>query len=114
MTRSWKALAAAAVLACIAAPAMAGPSVLDNWATVAVPAPPEVKPVTVDSASTALLLLDITAALCPPRPRCVAMLPALSKLLADARAHNMLVVYSAGAQTPTSLPPDPHPAIAAK
>ena len=113
ISRSLRVLALAAGLALPAA-AVAGPSILDSWTTVPMPPPPEIKPVSVDSAHTALLLLDFLAPNCTDqqRPRCVKTLPALQKLLADARAHKIKVIYSAGAVTPTSLPPDPAPAIA--
>ncbi|HWP67591.1 MAG TPA: HD domain-containing protein, partial [Candidatus Limnocylindria bacterium] len=38
-------------------------------------------PVTVDPATTALLVLDLNTAVCPPRPGCVASLPAAAALL---------------------------------
>ncbi len=50
---------------------------------------------TVDPKTTALLLLDFLPSFyCSDDPRCVATLPAMKKLLAEARAHGMLVVYS--------------------
>lgn len=51
-------------------------------------------PVTVDPATTAYLVLDLTAAVCTPNPRCVATLPAAARLLAKARAAGALVVFS--------------------
>jgi nicotinamidase-related amidase len=51
-------------------------------------------PVTVDPATTAYLVLDLTAMVCTPNPRCVATLPAATRLLAQARAADALVVFS--------------------
>lgn len=70
--------------------------VLDDWAGVKLPPPPAVKPVVVDPKTTALLLFDFTAQTCSSerRPRCAASMPAMAKLLADARSRGMFVVYS--------------------
>ena len=51
-------------------------------------------PVTVNPATTAYLVLDLTTAVCAPNPACVATLPAAADLLARARAAGALVVYS--------------------
>jgi len=61
---------------------------------VARPPAPALKPVTVDAKTTALLMLDFMNQNCGKRPRCLASIPAVTKLLADARAKNMAVVYS--------------------
>jgi nicotinamidase-related amidase len=62
----------------------------------AVPPPPEAKSVTVDPKMTALLVLDIQTQNCNPerRPRCVASLPSIQRLLRQARDKGMVVVYS--------------------
>jgi nicotinamidase-related amidase len=59
-----------------------------------IPAIPHTVPVTANPASTAYLVLDLTAAVCTPNPRCVATLPAAANLLAKARAAGVLVVFS--------------------
>ena len=73
-----------------------GHTIVDDWATVQVPSPPELKPVTVDPQVSALLVLDIQRQNCNAerRPRCVASLPQVARLLAEARHKGMLVVYS--------------------
>ncbi len=78
------------------APASAQQTIIDEWAAIKTPPAPELKPVTVDPETTALLLLDFVKQACnmQRRPRCVASLPATKKFLAEARAHHMLVVYS--------------------
>ncbi len=88
----------AAVLAAVAVPS--GPAraetIIEEWTSVKVPAAPALKPVTVDPKTTALLMLDFMHQNCNDkrRPRCVASLPAMKKLLAEARAHNMPVIYT--------------------
>lgn len=63
---------------------------------IAPPPAPELKQVTVDPKTTALLLLDFVKQSCNEqrRPRCVASVPATKKFLGEARAHQLLVVYS--------------------
>ena len=70
--------------------------VLDDWARVALPPAPTVKPAVIDPAKTALLLFDFTTQTCSQerRPRCAASMPKMARLLADARAKKMLVIYS--------------------
>ena len=69
---------------------------ISDWKDLAFPPAPELKPAKVDPATTALLLLDFTNQTCTPerRPRCAAQVPGLAKLLGDARAKNMMVIYS--------------------
>ena len=73
-------------------------SIVDEWSTVKVPPPPSLKPVTIDRATTALLMLDFNKQTCNPerRPRCIASLPDVSKLLASARAAGVPVMYRLG------------------
>jgi nicotinamidase-related amidase len=76
-------------------------TVIDDWSKVKVPPPPTLKSVTVDPKTTALLMLDFMHQNCNDkrRPRCVASLPAMKKLLGEARAHNVMVVYTIIAHT---------------
>jgi nicotinamidase-related amidase len=68
--------------------------IVDGWASVKVPAAPALKEVKVDPKTTALLMLDFMKGGCGQRPRCVATLPAMKKLLANARAAKATVIYS--------------------
>jgi len=68
--------------------------ILDDWATAKAPPPPELKPVTVEGSTTALLILDMMKANCGARPRCVATVPAVKKLHEQARKAGMMVWYS--------------------
>jgi nicotinamidase-related amidase len=93
------ALAAAAV-GMAAAPAFAG-NVIDDWASIKTPPAPQLKAVTVDPKTTALLMLDFMNQNCGKRPACVASIPAVKKLLMEARAAKVPVVYSIIAKTTT-------------
>ncbi|MDE2493622.1 MAG: cysteine hydrolase [Alphaproteobacteria bacterium] len=88
--------AAFAGLIAVASPANAQQTIIDEWATIKTPPAPELKQVTVDPKTTALLLLDFVKQACNTqrRPRCVASLPATKTFLTEARAHHMLVIYS--------------------
>jgi nicotinamidase-related amidase len=77
----------------LALPAQAA-NIVDEWAGIKAPAAPELKPVTVDAKTTALLMLDFMNQSCGQRPRCVASIPAMKKLLAEARAAKVLVVHA--------------------
>ncbi len=70
--------------------------IVDEWANVEAPRPPELKRVTIDPQTTALLVLDIQNQNCNEqrRPRCVASLPRIQVLLKAVRERGMLVVYS--------------------
>jgi nicotinamidase-related amidase len=95
----------------------AAQTVVDDWASVKAPPPPELKPVTVDPAKAALLLLDFnghetsTSGPCnaATKPRCLASIPRVRALLDKARQNNVLVVYSA---TANAVPADIRPEIA--
>ena len=68
--------------------------IINDWNTAVAPPPPELKEVTVDPSTSALLFLDIMKAGCSARPRCVAAVPNLKRIHDAARAHNMVVWYS--------------------
>jgi nicotinamidase-related amidase len=76
--------------------------ILDDWASVKAPAAPTLKSVTVDPKTTALLMLDFMNQNCGKRPRCLATIPAMKKLLAAARAAKATVIYSIIAKTTTA------------
>jgi nicotinamidase-related amidase len=68
--------------------------IIDDWANVKPPTAPEIKAVTVDPKTTALIMGDLMNRTCGKRPRCVAALPAIKKLLAEARAAKVAIIYS--------------------
>ena len=69
-------------------------NIIEEWASVTAPPAPELKPVTIDSKTTALLMLDFLKPNCGVRPRCLATIPAVKKLLGEARAAKVTVIYS--------------------
>src|SRR5258705_13843336 len=83
-----------------------GADVISDWATAKAPPPPELKEVTVDPSTTALLFLDIMKAGCSARPRCVAAVPNLKRIHDAARAHNMVVWYSLVGSNGKATPDD--------
>ncbi len=89
------AIALCAALAASAAPAFAK-TIIDEWASVQVPPPPKLDPITVDPKTTALLVLDLVKQTCNQRvrPRCLASLPQVAKLIKGARDSKTFVVYS--------------------
>jgi nicotinamidase-related amidase len=75
-----------------------------EWDSVKLPPKPELKPVTVDAKTTALLVLDLMKDNCGARPRCVPIVPNVKKLIDNARAHNMMIVYNlTGAGKPEDM-----------
>jgi nicotinamidase-related amidase len=107
----------ACLVAGFAAAAARAGTIIDDWSKVKVEAPPQLKEVTVDPKTTALLMLDFIPTICNEQhvPRCVASLPAMKQLLEKARAAHATVVFStAGKATPKDvwaqvapLPSDP-------
>src|SRR5258705_1615183 len=106
MTPSRFAAAAAGTLlgALRASPSVA--DVISDWNKAVAPPPPELKEVTVDPATTAVLFLDIMKAGCTARPRCVAAVPSLKRIHDAARAHNMVVWYSLVGSNGKATPDD--------
>jgi nicotinamidase-related amidase len=86
--------ATAAVLLIAAAGSPSIADVISDWSTAVAPPVPELKEITVDPSTTALLLLDIMKAGCGARPRCVAAMPNIKRMHDEARAHNMVIWYS--------------------
>jgi nicotinamidase-related amidase len=82
--------------------AAAAQTIVDRWTSVPAPPPPALKPVAADPKTTALLMLDFMTQNCGKRPACVASLPVMKKLLADARAAKVPVIYSIIANTTTA------------
>jgi nicotinamidase-related amidase len=106
------AVAALAAALVYVAPATAQ-TIVDQWSSVKVPPPPELKPVTLDPKTTAILVMDFVKQTCnnERRPRCVASIPKIEKLIAAARAQGVMLIS-------TTVPPvpiaDTLPAVAPK
>ncbi|HWE73449.1 MAG TPA: isochorismatase family protein [Stellaceae bacterium] len=84
---------AAMVAASIATRATAA-DLIGEWSTIQMPPAPELKQVTVDPKTTALLLFDFMKENCGARPRCVEAVPKLKALDDKARAAKMMVAYT--------------------
>jgi len=88
-------------------------TIVDQWSSVKIPPPPELKPVTLDPKTTAILVMDFVKQTCnnERRPRCVASIPKIEKLIAAARAQGVMLIS-------TTVPPvpiaDTLPAVAPK
>src|SRR5690349_19054603 len=76
--------------------AVSAADILDDWATVKAPPKPELKAVTLDPKTTALLIIDIGKNNCGVRPRCIATLPNIKKLHDQARAAGAMLWYTVG------------------
>ena len=106
------AVAALAAALVYVAPATAQ-TIVDQWSSVKIPPPPELKPVTLDPKTTAILVMDFVKQTCnnERRPRCVASIPKIEKLIAAARAQGVMLIS-------TTVPPvpiaDTLPAVAPK
>jgi hypothetical protein len=98
--------AAAAVLALMIAFAVSSSAadILDDWASVKPPPPPELKSVTLEGSTTALLLLDVMKSTC--RTRCLATLPADKRLHDAAQAAGALLWYSLSGSNGQPVPAD--------
>jgi nicotinamidase-related amidase len=101
-------LAALAAVLVYAAPALAQ-TIIDDWANIKAPPAPQLKSVTLDPKTTALLVMDLIKQACneQARPRCVASIPKIQKLLAEARAKNVTVIYTLFPSPSPSTFPNP-------
>ena len=101
--------ALAAVLVC--AEPLRAQTIIDEWQGVKAPPAPQLKQVTLDPKTTALLVMDLVKQTCnnERRPRCVASIPKIEKLIAQARAHGVTVIYTT---VPTVPVADTLPAVA--
>src|ERR1700726_3975835 len=80
--------------------------ILDDWSAVKPPPLPEIKPVTLDGSTTALLILDMMKANCGARPRCVATVPNVKRLNDAARTAKAMVWYSLVGSNGMATPAD--------
>jgi len=92
-------------------------TIIDEWASVKPEPAPELKPVTVDPKTTALLVMDLVKGSCNAqrRPRCVASIPVIAKLMDEARANGVMLVNTSRVREvwpmyfPRSLPSRANP-----
>jgi nicotinamidase-related amidase len=86
-------IAAAVLMIAFAASSLAD-DIVNEWDSVKPPPKPELKPVTVEPSTTALLIMDIMKQNCGVRPRCMATVPNIKRLHDGARAAGVMVWYS--------------------
>jgi nicotinamidase-related amidase len=104
LSRCAAAACGAFLIAALGSPSVA--DVISDWNTAVAPPPPELKEVTVDPSTTALLFLDMMKGNCSARPRCVANVPNMKRLHDEARAHNMVIWYSLVGSNGKATPDD--------
>jgi len=90
----WTGLAKASAALLLAAAVVPAQAIVDEWADVKAPPAPELKAVKADPKETAVLVLDIVRQNCSPRPRCVASVPKVQRLVEQARQAGAPVVYA--------------------
>jgi hypothetical protein len=93
---------AAALMMTFTAPCVAqNGDIVEEWDAVKPPPRPELKAVTLQGSTTALLILDLTKrGGCGARPRCAASVPSVKRLQDAARSAGAMLWYTMGA------PPD--------
>jgi nicotinamidase-related amidase len=105
-TRLRGAAAAAVTILMAFAASSSATDILDDWATAKAPPPPELKSVTLEGSTTALLILDMMKANCGARPRCVATVPNVKRLHDAARTAGAMVWYSLVGSNGMATPAD--------
>ncbi len=81
-------------------------TIIDEWYNAKLPAPPQLKAVTLVPKETALLVMDFTVQTCTPerRKRCADSVPKVKKFVEEARGKGALIIYSVA--VPKSVPSD--------
>ena len=105
-------LIALSLFFCSSAVSGSAQTIVDDWAKVQAPKPPELKGVTLDPKTTALLVLDFVKQTCNTerRPRCLTSVPQVQSLMKLARSKGVAVVHSiTTAATPADILKDVAP-----
>jgi nicotinamidase-related amidase len=86
----------AAALFSVAGLAAQAADLASEWATIKAPEMPALQKVTADPKTTALLVMDFMKSSCTEqgRPRCVASVAPVKKLLDEARAKGVTIIYT--------------------
>ena len=95
-----RALLLAATLSALAVSPACANDITTEWASVKPPPVPQLKSATIEPKTTALLVLDFMKENCGVRPRCASTVPVANKLIAAARAHNMMLFFTMVGPTP--------------
>jgi nicotinamidase-related amidase len=96
----------ACLFVCLNFRPVSGQTIVDEWNKVQPPKPPELKPITLEPKTTALLVLDMVKQACNAerRPRCLDTIPKVQVLLKLARGKGVAVVHSiTTAATPADI-----------
>jgi nicotinamidase-related amidase len=108
-------LLAFAVLAVVSIYAASAPAqtIIAEWPNVKAPPAPELKRLTLDPKTTAILVMDFVKQACnnERRPRCVASIPKIEKLIAAARAKGVMLIFTTVPSVPIT---DTLPEVAPK
>jgi nicotinamidase-related amidase len=109
MTRLSKLAVGAAAIVGLLSTVSAGAhaqTVIEEWSTAKLPAPPALKPATIVPNETALLVMDFTKQTCTNerRPRCARSVAKVLNLVTQARGKGAFIVYSVA--VPGSIPSD--------
>jgi nicotinamidase-related amidase len=105
-------VAAAGFIGGFGSTAAGAQTIIDEWANVKPEAAPQLKPVTIDTKTNALLVMDLVKGSCnnQRRPRCVASIPAIAKLMNDARSKGLTIIHTvAGNGTAADILPEVAP-----
>lgn len=105
-------IAAASLAGNLVSTATGAATIIDEWGSVKPEGAPTLKPVTIDTKTTALLVMDLVKGSCnnQRRPRCVASIPAIAKLMDEARAKGLTIINTvAGAGTAADILPEVAP-----
>ena len=95
MTRIRNLLRIAAACAPLLATQALAADIIADWPSVQIPPPPELRPVTLEGKTSALLILDIQAPACTTeRPRCAQSIPKIKALMDRSRAAGALIAYT--------------------
>ena len=82
----------------------AAADILDEWDSVKPPPKPELKAVTLEGSTTALLIMDLMKTTCSSRPRCMAIVPNVRRLHDAAESAGAMVWYAlTGQATPADF-----------
>jgi nicotinamidase-related amidase len=94
------------LLICLAPTSVQAQTLIEEWGTAKIPAPPPLKAAKIDAKETALLVMDFTKQTCTPerRKRCADSVPNVVRLVTEARAQGALIIYSVA--VPNSVPAD--------
>jgi len=106
VARSCIALAVGLLALVVATQAAPAQTIIDEWYQAKLPTPPQLRPVTIDPKTAALLVMDFTVQTCTPerRKRCADSVPGVKKLVNEARDKGALIIYSVA--VPNSKPSD--------